>query len=262
MAIGLAGTREDEFGLTVTKRVDGQWTPVTYDGHPINWVPTNADLDRILTPNGRTEIQLSVPPLEVLASRADEINRFCESLGSTTSRAPAWSPPQPPGCRLVQGASTEGAPPVYRTRQRSYRILYIWDDDTVTVLDIGHRRDIYRQSPSGRASPPLPASLDGLGIRLLVGALRRLQGPLRLPGRFEYDRKAVSFTSRRSLRSSSRAGTGGFFFSLMPSIQQEVERRASLVSANARARCARGTPEQTPVGPWSRVAPGSRWCAP
>lgn len=76
LAIGLAGTREDEFALRVAKRVDGKWALVTYDGHPINWIPTQADLERIGIPGGPTEIRPSIPPLEVLAARANEINRL------------------------------------------------------------------------------------------------------------------------------------------------------------------------------------------
>ena len=81
LAIGLAGTSEDEFKLFVFKRVDGEWEPITYDENPIGWIPTRADLDRIIIPDGPTEIRPTIPPLEVLETRADEINRLLrESL--------------------------------------------------------------------------------------------------------------------------------------------------------------------------------------
>jgi hypothetical protein len=76
LAIGLAGTSEDEFQLRVTKRVGAAWKPITYDKYPISWIPTRVDLERIATPSGPTEIRPSIPPLEVLADRADEINRL------------------------------------------------------------------------------------------------------------------------------------------------------------------------------------------
>lgn len=75
LAIALAGIA-DEFRLSVWKRVGTQWRPVTYDGHPIGWIPTRADFDRIATPHGPTEIRPTIPPLEVLANRAEEINRL------------------------------------------------------------------------------------------------------------------------------------------------------------------------------------------
>ena len=76
LAIGLAGTSEDEFALRVSKRVKAKWQPITYDKHPISWIPTRVDLDRIVVPKGPTEIRPSIPPLDVLAARADEINRL------------------------------------------------------------------------------------------------------------------------------------------------------------------------------------------
>lgn len=76
LAIGLAGASDDEFELRVAKRVGSSWQLVTYDGHPISWIPTKADLDRLAVPSGPTEIRPTIPPLEVLAGRADEINRL------------------------------------------------------------------------------------------------------------------------------------------------------------------------------------------
>ncbi len=76
LAIGLAGTSDDEFRLRVSKRVGANWVPVTYDSYPISWIPTRADLERVATPSGPAEIRPSMPPLDVLAARADEINRL------------------------------------------------------------------------------------------------------------------------------------------------------------------------------------------
>ncbi|WP_298214360.1 class I SAM-dependent DNA methyltransferase [Acidocella sp.] len=76
LAIGLAGTSDDEFRLQVSKRVNSKWVPVTYDGYPISWIPTRIDLDRVAVPRGPAEIRPTMPPLDVLAARADEINRL------------------------------------------------------------------------------------------------------------------------------------------------------------------------------------------
>ncbi len=77
LAIGLAGTKDNEFALSVFKRIaPGNWQPVAYEGHPIGWIPTRADLETVAAPNGPIDIRPSVPPLEVLASRADEMNRL------------------------------------------------------------------------------------------------------------------------------------------------------------------------------------------
>lgn len=77
LAIGLAGTSDDEFVLSVFKRTtSGKWKPITYEGHPIGWIPTFADLELVATPSASFDIRPSVPPLEVLAARADEMNRL------------------------------------------------------------------------------------------------------------------------------------------------------------------------------------------
>ncbi|MGC4028782.1 MAG: N-6 DNA methylase [Steroidobacteraceae bacterium] len=76
LAIGLAGTSEDEFVLRVSKCVGSDWKPITYDGKPIDWIPTRADLERIAPPSAPPEIRPTIPPAEVLAARAGEMNRL------------------------------------------------------------------------------------------------------------------------------------------------------------------------------------------
>ena len=50
------------------------------------------------------------------------------------------SEPRPPGCERLSGKAR------YRIRQGDFRILYEIQDrePTVTVVKIGHRRDVYR----------------------------------------------------------------------------------------------------------------------
>ena len=76
VAVGLAGTDESEFALKVSKWNGRAWLPVTYDGHPINWIPNETDLRLLAVATASTEVRPTIPPLEVLAQRADEINRL------------------------------------------------------------------------------------------------------------------------------------------------------------------------------------------
>jgi mRNA interferase RelE/StbE len=48
--------------------------------------------------------------------------------------------PRPPGAEKLSGYEK------YRLRQGDYRVLYSIDDDarSVTIVKIGHRRDVYR----------------------------------------------------------------------------------------------------------------------
>jgi mRNA-degrading endonuclease RelE of RelBE toxin-antitoxin system len=51
--------------------------------------------------------------------------------------------PTPPGCKKLVNV-TDGTYPVYRIRQGSYRILYSVRPIYIVILDIGHRKDVYR----------------------------------------------------------------------------------------------------------------------
>ncbi len=76
LAIGLAGTSDESFELRVSKWNGSRWTIITYNGKPISWIPNRTDLDRVASPHGPAELRPTIPAPEVLAGRADEINRY------------------------------------------------------------------------------------------------------------------------------------------------------------------------------------------
>lgn len=51
--------------------------------------------------------------------------------------------PYPPGCKKLIGFMS-GTDAVWRIRSGDYRILYITRSMEIVVLDIDHRKDIYR----------------------------------------------------------------------------------------------------------------------
>lgn len=51
--------------------------------------------------------------------------------------------PHPPTSKVVQGMRV-GEERVYRIRSGDYRVLYIVRGDIVVVLDIDHRKDVYK----------------------------------------------------------------------------------------------------------------------
>ena len=53
------------------------------------------------------------------------------------------SDPHPPTAKLIQGMS-DGEERVYRIRSGDYRILYVVRGIIVCVLDIDHRKDVYK----------------------------------------------------------------------------------------------------------------------
>ncbi len=51
--------------------------------------------------------------------------------------------PLPAGCKKLKGFK-DGDEAVWRVRSGDYRILYIVREIEVIVLDIGHRKDVYK----------------------------------------------------------------------------------------------------------------------
>jgi mRNA interferase RelE/StbE len=51
--------------------------------------------------------------------------------------------PHPPGCKKLVGVMS-GTDAVWRVRCGNYRILYVVRSMEIVVLDIGHRKDVYR----------------------------------------------------------------------------------------------------------------------
>lgn len=54
--------------------------------------------------------------------------------------------PHPPGCKKLVGVA-EGEEDIWRVRSGDYRILYVVRPREVIVIDIGHRKDVYRRVP-------------------------------------------------------------------------------------------------------------------
>lgn len=53
--------------------------------------------------------------------------------------------PRPRGVKQLHGV-TDGSDPVYRIRSGDYRVLYsVRNGSLITILDIGHRKDVYRR---------------------------------------------------------------------------------------------------------------------
>jgi type I restriction enzyme M protein len=76
LAVAVAGTSEDEFAVRVFKWDSFAWVPATYEGNPIGWIPNRVDADKLRSPTTTAELRPSIPSPEVLADRADEINRL------------------------------------------------------------------------------------------------------------------------------------------------------------------------------------------
>lgn len=52
--------------------------------------------------------------------------------------------PFPPGCKKLVNWDDENGDDVWRIRSGDYRILYVVSSEGVLIVDIGHRKDVYR----------------------------------------------------------------------------------------------------------------------
>ncbi|WP_336986716.1 HsdM family class I SAM-dependent methyltransferase [Altererythrobacter aquiaggeris] len=89
LAVAIAGTSEDDFAVRVLKWDGAVWREATYEGNPISWIPNRADADRLRTPSTTPELRPSVPSADVLAERADEINRLLRESNVNDRLRPA-----------------------------------------------------------------------------------------------------------------------------------------------------------------------------
>ena len=81
-----------------------------------------------------TEAALEFLESEIPVKIRGQVKQRIEALAAS---------PTPPGSKKLHDVM-DGQYPVYRVRQGNYRILYSIRDVIIVILDIGHRKDIYR----------------------------------------------------------------------------------------------------------------------
>lgn len=90
IAIGIAGQEKTGIRVAVSNYHNGDWHPVSHNGNPISWIPTPKDLSRIIGPHPVLDIAPVVPRPEILANRADFINRILREAGVKDEYRPAY----------------------------------------------------------------------------------------------------------------------------------------------------------------------------
>jgi len=81
-----------------------------------------------------SEVALNFLETVVPTKIRGQIKRRIEALAAN---------PTPPGSKKLHGV-LDGEYPVYRVRQGDYRILYSVRPIIIVILDIDHRKDVYR----------------------------------------------------------------------------------------------------------------------
>lgn len=90
LSVGVAGTNETEIGVTVSKRKASIWKPITYRKTPIQWIPAPDEARLLLGDNRLFSLDPEVPPEDVLARYADQINRILRECRVKDEYRPAY----------------------------------------------------------------------------------------------------------------------------------------------------------------------------
>ncbi|MDX1992379.1 MAG: N-6 DNA methylase [bacterium] len=90
IAVGIAGQEKTEIQIRVAKFLNDTWQPIVYAGKPISWLPTPADVDRLLINVDLFDLAPVVPRVEVLAEKADFINRLLREASVKDEYRPAY----------------------------------------------------------------------------------------------------------------------------------------------------------------------------
>ena len=75
LVAGVAGNTDEGLAVRISKWSSAGWKPIEYREQPIEWIPTPDEAERLIHDQQLFRLDPQVPPAEVLAANADEINR-------------------------------------------------------------------------------------------------------------------------------------------------------------------------------------------
>jgi len=90
IAIGIAGQEHTKIQIGVSKYSDGSWKRVVYGGKPVSWIPVPDDVMLLLSLSAIVDLAPVIPKPEVLASKADLINRILRESYVKDEYRPAY----------------------------------------------------------------------------------------------------------------------------------------------------------------------------
>ncbi|MBI4743056.1 MAG: hypothetical protein HY777_16235 [Betaproteobacteria bacterium] len=90
IAAGVAGQERESIGIKIARLVDGCWKTIAYNGHPISWIPTPKDVENLTAIPGLLDLLPIVPSTDVLAEKADLINRILREAAIKDEYRPAF----------------------------------------------------------------------------------------------------------------------------------------------------------------------------
>lgn len=90
IAIGIAGQEKKQVKVKVKRKVSDAWVDIEYHSKPITWVPTKDDLARLSADPHCKDLFPVIPSAEVLAEKADAINRTLREAAIKDEYRPAY----------------------------------------------------------------------------------------------------------------------------------------------------------------------------
>lgn len=90
ICIGVAGQEKTGMIVTCSKFHQGKWRPIMNNGKNISWIPTPSDTAKLLSDQSLMDLAPVVPRPEVLAEKADLINRILREANVKDEFRPAY----------------------------------------------------------------------------------------------------------------------------------------------------------------------------
>ena len=90
IAVGIAGQEKSGVKIGAAKFHRGKWRRIEYESKPTSWIPTPVDVEMLLASPAALDLGPVIPRPEVLASRADLINRILREAHVKDEFRPAY----------------------------------------------------------------------------------------------------------------------------------------------------------------------------
>lgn len=90
IVVGIAGQENTQLNLRALKYGKQGWVPITYNNSEISWIPTKNDVEKLLSIPSLFDLFPQIPRPEVLAEKADLINRILREAAIKDEYRPAY----------------------------------------------------------------------------------------------------------------------------------------------------------------------------
>jgi len=90
VCVGIAGGEKELFSISVKRKIKDNWTSLTLNNEPIDWIPSQEQIEKLLTSKTQTEVQPEKPSAEILNDQANRINEILRECKIKDEFRPAY----------------------------------------------------------------------------------------------------------------------------------------------------------------------------